>query len=98
MIHIKIFVNYFSPLILSGQVKLSVLVDASCTYVKKWLGSSKAYLRVDSKHRLCDSEQCRKRKEWVLEIKKHAEDVTVTLFKNLDIHTYETVEFVQTVA
>ena len=47
------------------------------------------YLRVDSKHRQCDSEQCRKRKEWVLKIKTHAEDVTATLFKNLDIHRYD---------
>ena len=48
----------------------------------------RSYLRVDSKHRLCETEQCRKRKEWVLEIKTHAEDLTVTLFKNLDIHMY----------
>ena len=54
----------------------------------KTIQTMPSYLRVDSKHWLCDSEQCRKRKESVLKIKTHAEDVTVTLFKNLDIHRY----------
>ena len=28
------------------------------------------------------------KKEWLLKIKTHAEDVTATLFENLDIHRY----------
>ena len=68
-------------------VRIKIGVLETVNDIRKKL-ALRPYMRIDWKYGLVNSETCRKQKEWVLKIKAHAEDMTATLFKNLDIHMY----------